>query len=296
MKSRGMGLGMAAVLAFGTITITATMAAQTSTPMKDDLFSGTEIFAKGASDVTEITMDPESLGLVGGNSAKKAHSTILNVVRTYSYDKPGMYKIEDVEAFRNKLNTGEWHCSVHTRSLKTGESTDICNKQRTDGLAESAIITVEPKELTFIHTIRKKGEGESEVGEMPLMMLNGLPAMAMMDANMALMKARLQTMDGTTLAHTPKSFFLEIPDGSDAKQMLDSEQNVEIRSDAPNEVQKRLLEQLKKTQQQDGNKTIELQDKNSGKQKKSFMLAVPNDQPAPQPQEQPAPQAPSQPQ
>jgi len=140
-----------------------TCAAQTSAPVKDDLFNGTEIFAKGASDVTEVTMDPDTLGMVGGKDKAKAHTMVLNVVRTYEYDKPGMYRIEDVDAFRNRLNTGEWHCSVHTRSLKTGESTDICNKRRTDDLQETAIITVEPKSLTFIHTIRKKYAGESGV-------------------------------------------------------------------------------------------------------------------------------------
>jgi hypothetical protein len=212
--------GVAAVLVFGAVSALA----QTSNPVKDDLFAGTEMFAKGASDVTEITMDPQTLGMVGGKDSKRAHSTILNVVRTYSYDKPGMYNIADVEAFRNKLNTGDWHCSVHTRSLKTGESTDICNKQRNDGLAESAIITVEPKELTFIHTIRKKGEGESEVGAMPLLMLDGKPMMAMMDANMAMMTAKLKSMDGMKMDGVPHEFVLDIPEGSESKELLDSAQ------------------------------------------------------------------------
>jgi hypothetical protein len=212
--------GAAAVLVFGAVSALA----QTSNPVKDDLFAGTEMFAKGASDVTEITMDPATLGLVGGKDSKRAHNTILNVVRTYSYDKPGMYNIADVEAFRNKLNTGDWHCSVHTRSLKTGESTDICNKQRTDGMAESAIITVEPKELTFIHTIRKKGEGESEVGAMPLMMLDGLPSMAMADVNLAMMTAKLKSMDGMKVDGVPHELVLDIPEGSEGKQLLDSSQ------------------------------------------------------------------------
>jgi hypothetical protein len=139
-----------------------TLVAQTSAPVKDDLFTGTEIFAKGASDVTEVTMDPDTLGMVGGKDKARASHMVLNVVRTYEYDKPGMYRIEDVDAFRNKLNTGDWHCSVHTRSLKSGESTDVCNKHRADDMVETAIITVEPKELTFIHTIvRRSGSGSS---------------------------------------------------------------------------------------------------------------------------------------
>jgi hypothetical protein len=123
-------------------------------------------------------MDPDTLDLVGGKDKQKAHNMILNVVRTYSYDKPGMYRIEDVDTFRNKLNTGDWHCSVHTRDLKNGSSTDVCNKRRSDGLAESAIVTVEPKSLTFIHTIRKRSDDDhSEVGNFRI---NGLDSLAML--------------------------------------------------------------------------------------------------------------------
>jgi hypothetical protein len=155
----------------------------TQPPVKDDLFAGTEIFAKGASNVNEITMDPDTLDLVGGKDGKRAHSMILNVVRTYSYDKPGMYRIEDVDAFRNKLNSGDWHCSVHSRDLKAGESTDICNKQRSDGFVETAIITVEPKQLTFIHTIRRRnGNEQSEGSGFPLIdEIPRISSLAMLD-------------------------------------------------------------------------------------------------------------------
>ncbi len=145
---------------------------------KDDLFAGTEVFAKGASDITEITMDPDTLNLVGGPDERRAHNMVLNVVRTYSYDKPGMYNMSDVDAIRNKLNTGDWHCSVHVRDLKNGSGSDVCNKHRTDGMKETAIIEVSPKSLTFIHTIRKNGSpGSSELGFFP--MLPGIGPMTM---------------------------------------------------------------------------------------------------------------------
>ncbi len=180
----------------------------TSSTVKDDLFNGTEKFAKGASDVTEVTMDPDTLGMVSGRDQQRARGMVLNVVRTYEYDRPGMYNIADVEEFRRKLDTGDWHCSVHTRSLKSGESTDICSKRRTDGLVEQAIITVEPKELTFIHTVkhadsrmnllRDGGPGESMwIGPgLAGSEMNG--AMARlgpeMEAHMAVMEARLAVM------------------------------------------------------------------------------------------------------
>lgn len=127
---------------------------QSSTPKtKDDLFAGTEVFEKNATDVTEITMDPDSLAMVNGKDKDRAHNTVLQTVRTYEYAQPGMYNMADVDKIRERLNTGDWHCSVRERHLKSGESTDICEKRRTDDLHETAIIEVEPKELTFIHTI-----------------------------------------------------------------------------------------------------------------------------------------------
>ncbi len=130
--------------------------------LRDDLFAGTEKFAKGASQATEVNMDPESLDLVGGPDSSKAHRMLLNVVHTYTYDKPGMYNVAEVEEFRRKLEGGEWHCSLHSRDLKSGQTTDICSKRRAPDMVERAIITVAPTQLTFIHTIRKaNGQGGS---------------------------------------------------------------------------------------------------------------------------------------
>jgi hypothetical protein len=188
--------------------MTTTASNGTDSLVKDDLFAGTEVFAKGATDVNEITMDPGTLGMVDGSNKAKAHRTVLSVVRTYGYDKPGMYRIEDVESFRNKLNTGDWHCSVHTRNMKTGESTDVCNRQRSDDLKETAIITVEPKQLTFIHTIRRSsGEGgyagssymmvPGSIGGMdPAMRAEMAISMAEMHAQMAEMRAMQPGMMG----------------------------------------------------------------------------------------------------
>jgi len=163
--------------------------AQTKPAMKDDLFEGTQIFEKNASNVTEITMDPNTLGMVGGH----AHNMLLNVVRTYEYDQPGMYKIEDVDVFRKKVSTGDWFCSVHSRDLKHNESTDICNKRRTDDIEEKAIISVEPKELTFIHTIRKRNPGE-DGGYGELMSFPGSYSLAMLNPELMELKMHLPGM------------------------------------------------------------------------------------------------------
>lgn len=121
--------------------------------VKDDLFAGTEKFAKGASDVTEVNLDPKMMGMVpvgkkGGSDL--AHKMKFMVIHTYTYDKVGMYKAEDVDAYRKKLEDGTWNCSIHVRD-KSG-TTDICSRTSPDHEgSEMVILTAEPKGLTFIH-------------------------------------------------------------------------------------------------------------------------------------------------
>ncbi len=121
--------------------------------VKDDLFAGTEKFAKGASDVTDVNLGPDMLGMVSGkHGGDMAHKLNFMVVRTYEYPHEGMYSMADVDAYRQKLRSGNWNCFVHTYESKTGESTDICNRALPNGQGnEMVIMTVEPKELTFIH-------------------------------------------------------------------------------------------------------------------------------------------------
>ena len=186
---------LAAVFAMGLMAQGAATA-QNVAKAKDDLFAGTEVFEKNATDVTEITMDPDSLAMVNGKDKDKAHNTVLQTVRTYEYDKPGMYNMADVDKFREKLNTGDWHCSVHERHLKSGESTDICQKRRTDDLYESAIITVEPKELTFIHTISHHPTGMGmPMGDMGMGIGVGVgSSLAMLDPEMLELRVQLNSL------------------------------------------------------------------------------------------------------
>lgn len=123
----------------------------TNTSSSDDLFAGTEKFAQGASGSTEVNLDPDSMGMVGaknstGDLAKKVKKM---VIRSYTYDKPGMYKMEDIDIYRNKLEDGSWKCSVRVR--EKNESTDICSRLAADHQTrETVIITTQPKQVTFI--------------------------------------------------------------------------------------------------------------------------------------------------
>jgi len=121
-------------------------------PQKDELLAGTEKFAQGARSVTEINLDPTTLSMMSnhGRDAELAHKMTLMVVHTYSYDKPGMYRQEDVDAFRKKLEDGSWSCFVHTRS-ESGSS-DICSRAGADHETnEMVIFSCRPEKLTFIH-------------------------------------------------------------------------------------------------------------------------------------------------
>jgi len=186
---------LAAVFAMG-LMAQGVATAQNVAKAKDDLFAGTEVFEKNATDVTEITMDPDSLAMVNGKDKDKARNTVLQTVRTYEYDKPGMYNMADVDKIRERLETGDWHCSVHERHLKSGESTDICQKRRTDDLYESAIITVEPKELTFIHTISHHPTGMGmPMGDMGMGIGVGVgSSLAMLDPEMLELRVQLNSL------------------------------------------------------------------------------------------------------
>ncbi|WP_158821443.1 DUF4252 domain-containing protein [Granulicella sp. S156] len=118
--------------------------------VKDGLLEGTEKFAQGAKEVTEVNMDKNMLGMVPKGDSGMASRMDFIVVHSYTYDKPGMYRMEDVDVFRKRLTDGSWNCFVHTRD-KDG-STDICTRSGDHGDSnEMVIMTAEPLELTFIH-------------------------------------------------------------------------------------------------------------------------------------------------
>jgi hypothetical protein len=118
--------------------------------VKDELFAGTEKFAQGASDVTEVNLDKNMLGMVSKGKDALAGKMDFVVVHSYTYDKPGMYKMEDVDVFRKRLTDGSWNCFVHTRD-KDG-ATDVCMRTMSDNEThEMVVMTAEAKELTFVH-------------------------------------------------------------------------------------------------------------------------------------------------
>lgn len=275
--------------------------AQTAEPVpKDDLFANTEVFAKNATHVTEITMDPDTLNMVGGSDEHKARNMVLNVVRSYTYDKPGMYNMADVDALRNKLNTGDWHCSIHTRDLKTGDGSDICGKHRTDGMKEQVIIEVSPTHLTFIHQIRRAGApGTGELGYFPMLPgMSDLPSIAMMDPEaLADMEIGLQGLPMTMSVLPSQLYSLSAP----MARLYTITPDMKLKMD---DMQKQLKDLKVKPFDQEQMKKFNEQMKNFNEQRKNFKLVVPDEDGTPKaapaapatPQSAPAPMTPQTPQ
>ncbi len=243
-------------------------AAQNTAPIKEDLFAGTEKFAKGASDVTEVNMDPNSLNLVGGPDASRAHHMVLSVVRTYSYDKPGMYNQADVDVYRRKLEGGDWHCSVHTRDMKSGETTDVCSRQRAPDMVENAIITTSPKSLTFIHNIRKvNGQGSGlNVDEFPgtSLLMPGVPmalsmqiAQPVIAAEVAASTAALRAQLPEMMQHT-EALQLDLQPQMEALNTQTKNLHLEVRTPSPDDL-KQLQEQLRMLEQNPPVPQVDLQ-------------------------------------
>jgi hypothetical protein len=124
---------------------------------KDDLLAGTEKFAQNASKVAEINLDPSTMAMVGnryGPDSKLAGKMKLMVVRSYQYDKPGMYRMEDVDAYVKKLEDGSWTCPVVSREKEKDQEkiSYICAKTDSDHETnEMVILSAEPQKIAFIH-------------------------------------------------------------------------------------------------------------------------------------------------
>ena len=129
---------------------------QVGASVKDDLLAGTEKFAQGASKVTEINLNPSTMDMMGrtyGSGGDMTKKMKLMVVHTYGYDKPGMYRMEDVDTYAKKLQDGSWSCPIISRDKEGSQErlSYICTKTGSDQTNEMVVLTAEPQKLTFIH-------------------------------------------------------------------------------------------------------------------------------------------------
>jgi hypothetical protein len=116
--------------------------------------------AARASDVTEVTLGKNMLDFAAKfmDGKDKDQASVKQLiqgldgiyVRSYEFDKPGEYSMEQVESLRKNFETSEWSPMVRERERKSGETTDIMVKLVNGEPHGMFILTAEPKELTIV--------------------------------------------------------------------------------------------------------------------------------------------------
>ena len=125
--------------------------------LNDPLLEGTERFAQGATEVTEVNLDKNMMAMAAkflDKSDAEAQRLMKQMefvnVKSYEYGKAGAYRMEDVAQFRGRLDEKQWSHVVRNRSAT--EATDIWIKADEQGaMSELLVIAAEPTQLTFVH-------------------------------------------------------------------------------------------------------------------------------------------------
>jgi hypothetical protein len=120
-----------------------------------------EKLAAKAVETVDVTLDGTMLQVAGKfmsekepdqAKAKKLVSGLKGIyVKSFEFANEGEYSEADVEAIRSQLSGPEWTRIVTVRSKKDGENADIFFKKEGDRYVGIAVISAEPKELTFVH-------------------------------------------------------------------------------------------------------------------------------------------------
>ncbi len=117
--------------------------------------------ADKAKESSIVDLGPEQLGLLQGftGEGKKGElgelsKTLKSIqVRSFEFDKPGMYNMDEMRAFRDKIKAGGTWVSLVTVREKGG-FTDILVEKGTDGKPKGFfIIAAEPEELSVVHIV-----------------------------------------------------------------------------------------------------------------------------------------------
>jgi hypothetical protein len=120
-----------------------------------------EKFASEASETVDVTLDSNMLNLaknflsdkdVDQRQAKEIVSQLHGVyVRSFEFDKSGVYSPADIETMRAQLKSPEWNRIVGVRSKKEGETSYVYVRQVAGKMTGLAVISAEAKELTLVY-------------------------------------------------------------------------------------------------------------------------------------------------
>lgn len=112
-----------------------------------------------AKESSVVSLGPEQLGLVAGLTGEQGKQGLGEVakalksvqVRSYEFDEKGMYDVEIVRAFRDKVvSSGNWVNIISTK--EKGGFTDIMVQKGPDGKSSGfLIVAAEPREVSIVH-------------------------------------------------------------------------------------------------------------------------------------------------
>lgn len=116
--------------------------------------------AEKATNVTEVTLGKNMLEfaakfMTGKDENQEATRRLIEglegiYVRSYEFEKPGEYSMDQVETLRQTFETPEWSPMVRERERKKGESTDVLMKMVNGEPHGLFILSAEEKELSIV--------------------------------------------------------------------------------------------------------------------------------------------------
>jgi hypothetical protein len=118
-------------------------------------------FAAQSSEIVDVTLDSNMLNLAKNflsdkdadqRQAKEIVSQLKGIyVRSYEFDKNGVYTEADIETMRAQLKSPEWNRIVGVKSKRDGENTYVYIRQVAGKMTGLAVIAAEAKELTLVY-------------------------------------------------------------------------------------------------------------------------------------------------
>jgi hypothetical protein len=119
--------------------------------------------ADKATQSVSITMDPALLGLAARfmDAANAQDAAVMDIikglqgiyVRSYTFDRDGVYQSSDVDEIRKQLAAPGWSRVVETRSKKTHADVDIYLMTQGKQVLGLALIASEPREITIVNIV-----------------------------------------------------------------------------------------------------------------------------------------------
>ncbi len=116
--------------------------------------------AAQASETVDVTLDSDMLNLAKNflsekdadqRQAREIVSQLKGIyVRSYEFEKPGVYTEADIEAMRAQLKSPEWNRIVGVKSKHDGENDYVYIRQVAGKMTGLAVLAAGPKDFTLV--------------------------------------------------------------------------------------------------------------------------------------------------